>query len=229
MQEQLISIKEIIGTLKKRKMIIVTITLLFTLSSAGISFFIIKPKYEANIKFFIGKEAIDRNESYSQSDVIMYQTLMKTYSEVIQTKDLILRAAKEANIDLEVEEVLERLSVITIADTQILEVKLRSQDAKESRDLIEGITKEFINISKELVPNGKVKILENVTLPEKPISPNKKINILIGFLIGLILSASLSFLLEFLNETIRTTEELETEIDIPVIGLIQNINRYKED
>lgn len=229
MQEQLISIKEIIGILKKRKMIIAVITIIFTLSSVVISFFIIKPKYEANTKFFIGKESTEINESYSQSDVIMYQALMKTYSEVIQTKDIILRATKEANLNLEVEEVLNGLNVITIADTQILEVKFRSEDAKESRALIEGITQEFINISKELVPNGRVKILQEVTLPEKPISPNKKINILIGFLLGLIVSTGLVFLLEFLDETIKTKDELEKEIDIPVIGLIQNMNKYKED
>lgn len=131
----------------------------------------------------------------------MYQTLMKTYCEVIKTNDLILKAAKEANIDLNAEEVLENLSVITIADTQILEVSFKSENAKEARDLIEEITKEFIKISKELFPNGNVKVLQQVSLPEKPVSPNKIINISIAFLLGLIVSVALSFLLEFFHKT----------------------------
>ena len=126
---------------------------------------------------------------------------MKTYCEVIKTNDLILKAAKEANIDLNAEEVLENLSVITIADTQILEVSFKSENAKEARDLIEEITKEFIKISKELFPNGNVKVLQQVSLPEKPVSPNKIINISIAFLLGLIVSVALSFLLEFFHKT----------------------------
>lgn len=209
MEEQLISIEEIVRILKKRRKIIALITLLFTLASAILSFFVIKPKYEANTKLFIGKESTGTNESYSQSDVIMYQTLMKTYCEVIKTNDLILKATEEANVNLKADEVLEKLSVITIADTQILEVKFKSGDAKEARDLIEGITKEFVKVSKELFPNGNIKILQQVSLPEKPVSPNKIINIAIAFLLGLMVSIGLSFLLEFLDKTIRTKEQLE--------------------
>ncbi|WP_300382373.1 Wzz/FepE/Etk N-terminal domain-containing protein [Clostridium sp.] len=224
MEEKLISIEEVIRTLKKRKKLIVIITLLFTLSSAAISLFVIKPKYEANTKFFIGKEATGENQNYSQSDVIMYQTLMKTYCEVIKTNDLILKAVEDANLNLKAEEALEQLTVITIADTQILEVKFKSENAKESRDLIEKITKEFINISKELYPNANIKILQKVTLPEKPVSPNKKINIAIGFLLGLMVSVGLAFILEFLDKTIKTKGQLEKEFDIPVIGFTKNIN-----
>lgn len=201
MEDQLISIEEIIKILKKRRKIIVIITLLSTLASVVLSFFVIEPKYEASTKLFIGKETTEANQSYSQSDVIMYQTLMKTYCEVIKTNDLILKAAKEANIDLNAEEVLENLSVITIADTQILEVSFKSENAKEARDLIEEITKEFIKISKELFPNGNVKVLQQVSLPDKPVSPNKIINISIAFLLGLIVSVALSFLLEFFHKT----------------------------
>lgn len=201
MEDQLISIEEIIKILKKRRKIIVIITLLSTLASVVLSFFVIEPKYEASTKLFIGKETTEANQSYSQSDVIMYQTLMKTYCEVIKTNDLILKAAKEANIDLNAEEVLENLSVITIVDTQILEVSFKSENAKEARDLIEEITKEFIKISKELFPNGNVKVLQQVSLPEKPVSPNKIINISIAFLLGLIVSVALSFLLEFFHKT----------------------------
>lgn len=201
MEDQLISIEEIIKILKKRRKIIVIITLLSTLASVVLSFFVIEPKYEASTKLFIGKETTEANQSYSQSDVIMYQTLMKTYCEVIKTNDLILKAAKEANINLNAEEVLENLSVITIADTQILEVSFKSENAKEARDLIEEITKEFIKISKELFPNGNVKVLQQVSLPEKPVSPNKIINISIAFLLGLIVSVALSFLLEFFHKT----------------------------
>ena len=63
--------------------------ILFTVASVIISFYIIELKYEASTKFFIGKESIGEDQSYSQNDVIMYQNLMKTYYEIIKTPDVL--------------------------------------------------------------------------------------------------------------------------------------------
>ena len=43
-------------------------------------------------------------------------------------------------------------------------------------------------------------------------------NIAIALLLGLIVSIGLAFLLEFLDNTFKTKEQLERELDIPVIG-----------
>ncbi|GAB6168261.1 Wzz/FepE/Etk N-terminal domain-containing protein [Clostridium carnis] len=223
MEEQVIRIDEILEVLKKRWRFIVIVTLLATLVSATLSFFMIKPQYEASTKVFIGKEE-GENQSYNQSDVLMYQKLMKTYSEAIKTRDLISNATKKAKVDLKPEEVLSNLTVVHVADTQILQIKFKSKDPKEAADLIKAITDEFINISMELVPNGNIKIIEDVTLPERPVSPNKKMNIAIALLLGLIIGIALVFLLEFLDNTFKTKEQLERELDIPVIGVIPTID-----
>ncbi len=54
-------------------------------------------------------------------------------------------------------------------------------------------------------------------------SPNKKMNIAIAFLLGLMVSVGISFLLEFLDNTYNNKEQLEKELDIPVIGTIPKI------
>ena len=56
MEEQVISISEIIDAVKKRWKIIALCTLIATLLSGIFSFFIIAPTYEASTKIFIGKE-----------------------------------------------------------------------------------------------------------------------------------------------------------------------------
>ena len=61
MNEEIIKIEDIVDGLKKRWQLIVTITLIATIISAVVSFFIIKPKYEASAKLFVGKEASTEN------------------------------------------------------------------------------------------------------------------------------------------------------------------------
>ncbi|WP_346887120.1 Wzz/FepE/Etk N-terminal domain-containing protein [Clostridium sp. UBA1056] len=224
MEEELISFGEILEVLKKRWKMILIITTVSTLLSGIVSFFLISPKYEASTKLFIGKEE-GADQGYNQNDVSMYQKLMKTYSEAIKTRDLIGRAIKTTNSNLTENEVLEKLKVVTIADTQILQIKFEDDAPEEAANMVKAVTEEFMTTSKALVPNGNIRIIESVKVPEVPVSPNKKMNISVAFLLGLMVSIGLSFLLEFLDNTYKNKEQLEKELEIPVIGAIPNIEQ----
>ena len=223
MEEQVISLSEIFEALKKRWIMIVAITLTATIISGVISFFVIDPVYEASTKVFIGKEESD-DAAYNSSDINMYQQLLQTYAQAIKTKDLVNRAISGLSYDeLEASSVVDALTVNPISSTQILEIKYKSKDAEEAKDVLKGITDEFIVTAKELVPNGNVRVIEEVELPENPVSPNKKMNIAIAFLLGLMVSVGLVFLLEYLDNTYKNKEQLEKDLGIPVLGAIPDV------
>jgi len=223
LEEEVIRIGDLIEALKRRWIMIVLITLIATLISGLVSFFLIKPQYEASTKVFIGKEE-GAEEAYNNNDIQMYQKLMKTYSETIKTKDLLNRALEKSKTSLKLEEVSGGITVVPVADTQILQIKFKSTNREEAKKVIESVTDEFMVTSKELVPNGNIRIIETVELPQNPVSPNKKMNIAIAFLLGLMVSIGLTFLLEFLENTFKNKEQLESELEIPVIGVIPNID-----
>lgn len=229
MGDNYITIEDFLKILKKRLKLILIMIIIFTAASVILSFYVIKPKYEASTKFFIGKESIGEDQSYSQNDVIMYQNLMKTYSEIIKTPDILSSSINKSRVDLDVDDVLGKLKVLAIADTQILEVSYRSVDTDEAKKIINGLTDEFINISKELVPNGNVKVLQKVRLSENPVTPNKKINIAIGLLSGIIFGIVFAFILEILDKTVSSKEELEDDIDLPVIGVLPLTEKTRND
>lgn len=219
MEEQVISISEIIDAVKKRWKIIALTTVLATLVSGIFSFFVISPTYEASTKVFIGKEESSM-ESYNYNDITMYQKLLKTYSELIKTKDLINRAITNSKYELKVEEVLNDVSVTTVADTQMIQISYRSTSPNIAKNMLENITNEFIVTAQELVPNGNVRILESVELPKNPVAPNKKMNIAIAFTLGMMVGFGIVFLLEYLDNTYKNKEQLEKDLDIPVLGVI---------
>ncbi|AVK50111.1 capsular biosynthesis protein [Clostridium sp. MF28] len=219
--EESIRIEEIINILLKRWKMILSITLLATLTAGIVSFFVIAPKYEASTKVFIGKEKTDsKDQNYNNSDIQMYQQLLKTYAEVIKTNALVEKAINAEGFDLISKDVLNDLTVTPAANTQILEIKYISKDRNLSKEVLDSITNQFIKTSTELIPNGNVKIVEPAELPENPASPNKKLNIAIAFLLGLMVSVGLAFLLEFLDNTFKSKDQLEQILGIPVIGAI---------
>ena len=224
MEEQVISLSEIFEAIKKRWIMIVAITLTATIISGIISFFVIDPVYETSTKVFIGKEESD-NAAYNSSDISMYQQLLQTYAQAIKTKDLVNRAISRLNYDeLEAIDVVNSLTVNPIASTQILEIKYKSKNPKEAKDVLKNVTDEFIVMAKELVPNGNVRVIEEVELPENPVSPNKKMNIAIAFLLGIMVSVGLIFLLEYLDNTYKNKDQLEKDLGIPVLGAIPDVD-----
>ncbi|EOU1139820.1 Wzz/FepE/Etk N-terminal domain-containing protein [Clostridium perfringens] len=231
MEENTISLQEIAYALKKRWKLIALITIAATLVSAILSFFVIKPQYEAKAKLFIGKQETQENNAYNNSDVMMYQQLMKTYAELVKTSDLVTKAVKSANLDYnqnEIKGILNNLTANPSADTQILDLSFKGGNPKEVLKVTEAITDEFISESKELIPNGNVQVIQKPQLPEHPVSPNKKINILIAFVLGIMVGVGIVLLLEYLDNTFKSREELEKTLELPIIGAIPDYDSIEK-
>lgn len=224
MNEDVIKVRDLLKTLKKRWKLICIITLSTTIISAALSFFVIPPKYETSTKVFIGKEGSvikdSSDQNYNGNDVEMYQKLLKTYAEIIKTNDLIERAVDTKNLNVKSDDVLKNLTVTPTVDTQVLEIKYVNKDKAMAKNILDSITNQFIVESKQLIPNGNIKIIESVKIPGNPVSPNEKVNIVIAFILGLMVSMGLSFFLEFMDNTFNSKEEMEDELGVPVLGII---------
>ena len=231
MEENTISLQEIAYALKKRWKLIALITIAATLVSAILSFFVIKPQYEAKAKLFIGKQENQENNAYNNNDVMMYQQLMKTYAELVKTSDLVTKAVKSTNLEYnqkEIKRILNNLTANPSADTQILDLSFKGGNPKEVLKVTEAITNEFILESKDLIPNGNIQVIQKPQLPEQPVSPNKKLNILIAFILGLMVGVGIVLLLEYLDNTFKSREELEKALELPIIGAIPDYDSIEK-
>lgn len=221
MNEENINISEIFQVLKRKYKLIVAIVIGFVAVAGVLSFFVITPKYEAKVKLFIGKEESKDNLGYNSSEIQMYQKLLTTYAEIIKTEDLVQGAVTKANIDLgkmEAKDVLNSLVVTPRSDTQILEIGYKDSNPQRAVDIVDSITNDFIAKSKKLITNGNVQVIQKAKVPENPVSPNKKLNILISLVLGLMVGIGVVLLLEFMDNTFKSKEDLEKVLDLPVIG-----------
>lgn len=228
MNQENIKVQDIVDAIRSRWQLIVSITLTSVIIASFFTLFIIKPKYEASTKLFIGKESSEnKDQSYSSNDVQMYQKLLKTYSDVIMTSDLVERALSSENLDVDSESVLAGLTVTPKTDTQILQIQYTNTDKNLAMEVVDAITQEFVETSSELISNANVKIIETVKLPQYPVSPNKKLNISVAFVLGLLISTTLALVLEFMNNTFKDKEQVENILGVPVIGTIPNTDTVK--
>lgn len=217
-----INISDIIKILKKRLKLIISITILFSLVSGIISFYLITPKYKTQASLFVGKEKGNIGET--KDEIATYTALMSTYVEIIKTKPVISDSLRKSNIDIETEKVLKNLEVTARKDTQIMDISYIDEDKDRAFKVINAVTDEFLYKAKKMIPNGDLQILEPAEKVNDPFSPNKKLNIIIGTLLGLMVSIGLVFLLECLNNTYIDEEDIQRDLEIAVLGEIPIIS-----
>lgn len=230
MEEREIDICDILTSLRKRWKVIALATALGIIISMVVTFLIITPKYTASTKLFIGKEnseSVSDNNIYNNNDIQMYQKILQTYADIIQTRTLVTSSLERNDINMNSIDVLKNLKVTPKDDTQIIEVTYVDEDPYRAKDVLESISNEFINYSSSLISNANIQIVEDIYLPEKPSSPNNVLNITIGFFAGLIMGLVLSLSLEYIDNTFSDKKALENGIGITVIGDIPSFDMFK--
>lgn len=211
--------------IKKRIKLILIITIACTLVSGILNFFVIKPTYEASASIVIGKSDNDPNNKsqYNYNDIMMFQKLVKTYAEIGRSRAVAENAsAKLKNISADKLESI--INVTPQNDTQIVEFKVKNNSPQEAYLIMNAVTDAFIQESKRIYPTGSIQVMDGAKIPQKPIKPNKTLNVAIAFFIGLVASLGLTFALEYMDSTIKTEENIDRYLGIPVIGIIPRDN-----
>ncbi len=68
-----------------------------------------------------------------------------------------------------------------------------------------------------------IRIVDHAIEPEYPISPKKKLNLLLGAIVGLGLGIGITFLMEFFDDSIKNPDELE-RMGFPILAIIPQIS-----
>ena len=67
---------------------------------------------------------------------------------------------------------------------------------------------------------SNIRVSEKAALPNVPVRPNKKRNMMLSIIIGLMIGVGLAFLLEYLDRTIRTEEDIQRYLGLSVLSVI---------
>ena len=70
---------------------------------------------------------------------------------------------------------------------------------------------------------GKIRIVEEARIPESPIKPNKRMNMMIAIVLGLGLGIGAALLIHSLDSKIRTFDDVRKFVSLPVLGTIPHI------
>jgi capsular polysaccharide biosynthesis protein len=207
--------------IKKRILLVILITLGATVFSGILSYFVITPTYKSDISVIIGKiESKSEPSQDNYNDIIMYQKLVKTYSEFTKSRRVSEHVIEALKLKIEPNQLQQMVTVAPKGDTEFLTITVKSKEPKEAMDIANQLAKSLKVISTDVKKVDNVQLLDEAILPTSPDNPNPKLNMAIAFFIGLMISMGIAFLIEYLDNTVKSQEEIEKLTGVPVIGII---------
>lgn len=222
-------LKERFFILKKRAGLIILITFLATLTNGILNFYVFVPKYKADTSVIIGKASQTNNPGANYYDVMLYQTMVKTYTKLARSRTVVEDVIEKLNLQsLKTSDVLSMIEVIPDKETQFLTFTVTSYKPKEAMDIANQFVESLKDISLKVYKVDSINLIEEARLPINSDSPRPIRNTAMTFFIGIIFSVGLAFLLEYLDNTIKIKEDVDS-IGLPVIATISLVNIKGED
>jgi succinoglycan biosynthesis transport protein ExoP len=93
------------------------------------------------------------------------------------------------------------------------------REAESARHMYELLIKRFKETSlTEDMKTGNIRIIDKAEVPTVPVTPRKKLNILLAITVGLFAGVGLAFFFEYLDNTIKVPEDVKRYLKIPYLG-----------
>lgn len=98
------------------------------------------------------------------------------------------------------------------------------READANRQLYEALTKKLKEQSvTEDTQSVNLWIVEEAKVPEAPVYPRTRRNVLLGAVLGLLAGLGMAFLVEYLDNTVKGPDDVETTLGLPLLGVVSNL------
>lgn len=226
--EETISLKELLQTLKKRLLLIVSVTLIAAIVSGVVSYFFLTPIYQASTQILVNQKKNDQS-LYSGNEVQTNLQLINTYNVIITSPAILDIVSKELDLNMTAAQLKEKITVGSEKDSQVVNLLVQDANADEAAQIAnktaQVFKKEIANIMN--VDNVSILAKADVTENPSPIKPRPLLNVAIAIVVGLMAGVGLAFLLEYFNNTIKNEQDIEKILGLPILGVIATIDDQK--
>lgn len=211
-----INLGELFQLLKQNiKMIVISI-LIGIIVLGIITVFFIDKKYESTSKLFLKPDVTEGITDYTQ--INSNNLMVNNYIEILKGNNIQSQAADE--LSMETSEVKAALTISNQTNTQIISITAITTDPELSKQIVDAVVKVFRKEVKETLNVNNIAVVDQAEVATAPVSPNLKMNLIIGALLGGFISVGYLFIKFMLDTHIHNKEEAEKYLGIPMLGSI---------
>jgi len=218
--ENTIEFSRIIQIIKKNLWLLILLPIIFLLLSVVLTFFVLKPQYQASTQVLVNQKKETKNVAVQEVQGNIQ--LVNTYAEILKSPRILDKVSKEYN-KYSSEKLNKMVNVKTQANSQILNINVTDYNKKKSEDIANKVANVFKDDMPHIMNVDNVSILSTANGTAEKVSPKISVNLIIGLFVGLVLAIFIIALKEMLDKRIKSEEDVERELNIPVLGSIPKL------
>lgn len=183
------------------------------------SLVLVQPKYQASTQVLV-----NQNESDSAARPQEVQSniqLVNTYAEIATSPRMLDEVSKELDNAYSSKELSSMISAANETESQILNIAVESPNKNDSEKIANVFANVFSDETPKIMNIDNVSILSEADGTSTQTEPKIIVNALLGLILGLFLASIIIILKEIFDTRIKTEQDVEEELNIPVIGTIQ--------
>ena len=162
------------------------------------------------------------NEQYASYPANQLALLQRNF---VLEENLDIDNSKQQRLQQSLDKIADRVNLVPKLQSEITELQNRVADARRYRDAFRSEEATVGILSEQAKERTKYKVIEPAQVPLVPVWPNKRNIIIIGIAMGLVLGGAFVFLIEILDNSFKRVEDVELELDLPVIATIPKIEK----
>lgn len=218
-----IDLSELLKVFWNKRMKILIITLAIMLIGLVYKIFFVTPMYSASTTLILAssnKSTTLQEAGITTTDITINSKLISTYSELIKSNSIIRTVKDNLHIDIDEAELKKNIKVTAVKDTELIEITVANENAKNATIIANEIAEVFIDKVKSIYKIENVQVVDKAEEKNSPSNVNYKKDLLIFGLIGLVISFAYVFVENLLDNTIKTEEEIEKLYQLPTLAAI---------
>lgn len=220
---------EIYEVLKKRVVIILLSAFLGLFGAFILTFFFISPKYSSSAELIVQTKTNSSDDKRLQEDVSANVMMINTYKDMIGGKMILSKVQSELqkkyHETMSITQLKKAITIDQSQNSQMFAIKVVTNNPDKSANVANTIAKVFQQSAAEVLDVNKVNITSEADPATTPISPNKKINLVMGLFLGFILGIILAFIMSVFDKTVSNEQFILDEVQLPVIGSICELSK----
>ena len=125
--------------------------------------FLQKPMYQSHTTVILGGNDKD-STSLTQNDVTLNKNLVDTYAEVVKSRRVLEQVISSLHLNMSYEQLEGMVSVVSVNNTEIIKIKVISENANKARVIADEIADFFIKEVTKLYKLNNVNVLDKAVV-----------------------------------------------------------------